>query len=228
MLTINKLCVAYEKNLVLENLDLILDSGLIHGLVGLNGSGKTTLLNCFFQFVKPVSGEILLDNKKIQRKDISFLETGNYFYPGITGKEYLKIFPKQNEKFKIEEWQELFQLPLNELIENYSTGMKKKLAIFALMKQDKKMLMLDEPFNGLDIETVQILKNILSRMKQNGKTIIITSHIFESLESVCDKIYRLENKKITGTYAKTEFDILKHTMYESIREKTEHLIEKIM
>ena len=82
----------YGSNQVIKNLNLFLEKGKVHGLIGLNGSGKTTLLNCLYRFIKPNSGEILWNELPIKRKDISFLETQNFFYSNLTGREFLSIY----------------------------------------------------------------------------------------------------------------------------------------
>lgn len=125
MIALNDINVSYDNHPVLQSLTLNLEEGKIHGLVGLNGSGKTTLLNALYGFVKPIRGAISRNDRKVSRKDFAFLETQNYFYPLITGREYLSIFTEQNRRFNLDNWTNLFALPLDELIETYSTGMKK-------------------------------------------------------------------------------------------------------
>ena len=108
MLTINELSVSYGKHLVLEGIDLSVDSPGIHGIAGLNGSGKTTLLNTIFGLKDPDSGQVLFSGAPIQGRQIAFLEATNYFYPRITGREYLELFRLQNPSFDLEGWRTLF------------------------------------------------------------------------------------------------------------------------
>lgn len=126
MLTINNLTVSYGEKVVLDNLDLELESNKIHGLVGLNGAGKTTLLNTIFGLKEKDSGSILYNTTGIKRNNISYLETENFYYSNITGKEYLSLFHSTLHDYNINEWNKIFKLPINQLIESYSTGMKKR------------------------------------------------------------------------------------------------------
>jgi len=226
MITIKNLSVSYTKNNpVIRSLELTLESGKIHGIVGLNGSGKTTLLNTIYGLKKADTGEISIEGQKSNKKQIAYLETENYFYPNITGEEHLKIF--KNTNFDTVSWNELFKLPLRELIETYSTGMKKKLALMAVLKQDKPVMILDEPFNGLDIETARVLRSILLNLK-NRKTIIITSHIIETLTNLCDDISYLEEGNIKYSRSKSEFDEFKQEIYLDIEKRNEEIVAKLI
>lgn len=224
MITINSLTVAYNKLPVLDNLSLNLQTGCVHGLVGLNGSGKTTLLNTLYGFVKATKGNVLIDGEPATKKSIALLETQNYFYSNITGSEYLMLFEQSNQHFNLETAQLLFQLPLGELIENYSTGMKKKLALLAILKQDKPLIILDEPFNGLDLEAGNILKSLIPFLKEKGKTIIITSHILESLTTCCDYIHYLNNKHIERTFTANEFSTIHDVLFEHTQKQVQQFI----
>lgn len=227
MITISKLSISYQKNKkVIDLLNLELSTGNIHGIVGLNGSGKTTLLNAIFGIKKVDSGEIVFDEQKLTKKLISYLVTENYFYSNISGREYLSLF--KNEQFNADKWNELFSLPLDEIIDSYSTGMKKKLALLGILKQDKLIMILDEPFNGLDIETCRIIRSILLRLKEKGKTIIITSHIIETLTNLCDYIHFLEDGKIKFTKDKQGFQAFETEIFDSIEKKNFRIISDLI
>jgi ABC-2 type transport system ATP-binding protein len=214
MLNFKNLSYNYSSNQVLENLNLSLEKGKVHGLIGLNGSGKTTLLNCLFGFLKPTSGEILWNDLLIERKDISFLETQNSFYPNLTGREFLTIFPDGKGNFKEDAWKDLLDLPIDEMVEGYSTGMKKKLALLCILKLDRPIIVLDEPFNGLDMETNHILEKLISILKQKGKTIIITSHILGILHNICDEIHWLKDGRIEKSFSKNEFQDIDSQLFK--------------
>ena len=218
MISIENLTLSYNKrSTVIDSLSLFLEENNIHGIVGMNGAGKTTLLNAIYGLIKRDSGEIHRAGQKITKRDISYLTTENYFYSNITGREYIGLF--RNAHFDLDKWNELFSLPLDELIDHYSTGMKKKLALLSILKQDKPILILDEPFNGLDIETCRIIRSILLRLKERGKTVIITSHILETLTNLCDYIHYLENGRITLTTDKTRFKEFEEDLFQSIENK---------
>ena len=197
MIIIKDLRFSYTKNEpVLDKLCWEIETSHIHGLVGLNGSGKTTLFHIMYGFYKEKKDSILYKGLPLSKKHISLLETDNFFYSKITGVEYLRLFSVNNSTFDIDLWNEIFNLPLKKYISSYSSGMKKKLAFLGNLALDRSIMLLDEPFNGVDIETVQKFKLIINKLKEKGKTIIITSHILESLTSICDTISYLVDKKV--------------------------------
>ena len=211
---------------MIKGLNLELETGQIHGIVGMNGSGKTTFLDNLFGLVKQSSGFTIFDDESLTKKEIAYLPTESYFYSNITGNEYLALFV--NNTFDLENWNQLFDLPLNKVINQYSTGMKKKLALLGILKKDKTILILDEPFNGLDIETARIVRSILLKLRANGKTILVTSHILETLTNMCDQIHILENGKISQSRSKDEFEILSDEIFEKIEQGNRGLIDKLI
>lgn len=227
MISINNLSVSYNsKPNVIDNLNLELQQNTINGIVGLNGAGKTTLLNTIYGLKKVKSGEIRYNNSPLLKRQMSYLLTENFFYSNITAREYLGLF--KNKEFNNDKWNELFLLPLDEIIDGYSTGMKKKLALMGILKQNKKIMILDEPFNGLDIETSRITRSILLKLKEKGKTIIITSHIIETLTNLCDFIHFMENGKIKFSKEKEEFSNFEREIFESIESKNTKLISDLI
>ncbi len=226
MINIENLTVSFDKNTVLKNINIGFEKGTVHGIVGLNGAGKTTFFNVLAKTLKPDSGKLTFDNHLLSIKDSAYLETVNYFYPGITGNEYLKIFRQSNLNFNLTLLQDYFKLPLNELIENYSTGMKKKLALLSILKQDKPVYILDEPFNGLDLETNKILEIIITTLQQKSKTIFVSSHIIEPLLTTCDKIYLLENGLFIKTYEKDNFNNIDEELFGKLRHEAKEIISK--
>lgn len=227
MITIRNLTISYKKGeKVIDNLNLSLDVGLIHGIVGLNGAGKTTFLNALFGLKKPDAGTITFNGQKISKKSVAYLVTENFFYSNITGNEYLSLF--KNSEFATDHWNKLFNLPLDKIIDGYSTGMKKKLALLGILKQDKSIMILDEPFNGLDIETCRIIRMILLRLKEKGKTIMITSHIIETLTNLCDFIHYLEAGQIKFTKDKSGFSQFEREVFDKIENDNMALINELI
>jgi len=224
MLTIENIHVTYQKeNEILKGINLSLHEGEIHGLVGLNGAGKTTLLNTLFQFIRPQSGSLIYNKEPLRREEIGYLEAENFFYPYMTGNEYLDLFSDNGRQMDYETWAELFNLPLKEITETYSTGMRKKLALLAILKQNKPILILDEPFNGLDLESVEIVICLLNKLRTPDRTILVTSHIFETLTHCCDRIHYLEKGVIRGSYSKEEFGILATELQKTIYSRIDTL-----
>ncbi|MBN8571067.1 MAG: ATP-binding cassette domain-containing protein [Ignavibacteria bacterium] len=214
MLKISDINVKYGEHSVLENFSFQGNEGKIYGLMGLNGSGKTTLIKAICGIVPLEKGKIEFDNRDIRLSDIGYLETANYFYSKITGEEYLKIIKWKHPDFDIEKWNTIFELPLNELIETYSSGMKKKLAAIGVFALERPLLLLDEPFNNLDMETNQVLNNVIKQFKEKGKIIILTSHILETLTGICDEIHYLNDKKIEKIFYPVEYDSIQSSVID--------------
>lgn len=224
MISIKEISYSYNnKYKVLNQTNLDLKEGMIHGLVGLNGSGKTTLLKCLFGLLKVQSGGFYRNEIQLSKKEVSFLSTENYFYPNISGKDYLLLFSR--DKKEIKSWNDLFKLPLDQLIDQYSTGMKKKLALMGIFLQKKDIIILDEPYNGLDIESGRIIQLILNKLKTKGKTILITSHILSTLSDICDYIHYLDNGSIKFSEKKNNFEKLEKYIFQNIDDENESIIK---
>ncbi|MCD0456572.1 ATP-binding cassette domain-containing protein [Chryseobacterium sp. LC2016-27] len=208
MLEIKNISVSFKDKNVLQNLNLEIEEGIILGILGKNGARKTTLFESLYQSQK-YSGEILWQNQKLLRQNISYLETENYFYPYITGREYLSYFAKEKLPKTIE-LAEKFQLPLDKYVQYYSSGMKKKLALIGMLMLDKPINILDEPFNGVDFEGVHLLYDIIRELKQSNKMVIISSHIIETLFHTCDRIVTLESGLISNIFERSDFEKLNH------------------
>jgi|ERR1035441_5470606 ABC-2 type transport system ATP-binding protein len=226
MISIKNLSVKFGNFRVLTNVNMDFQNKKVHGILGLNGAGKTTFFNVLAKTLRPDNGEIYLDAAPIVIKNTAYLETVNYFYPGITGKEYLKIFHLTNLDFNLDLLQQYFKLPLDELIENYSTGMKKKLALLAVLKLDRPIFILDEPFNGLDLEINKILEIIIEILRQKGKTVFVSSHIIEPLITVSDEIHLLENQIFRKTFGKKEFNSIENEIFGKLKLEAKGIISK--
>jgi ABC-2 type transport system ATP-binding protein len=224
MITIRNLTVCYSKNRpTLDALNLEVGEHSIHGLVGLNGAGKTTLFNAIFGLKDRDGGEVLFDGQPLTKRDIAYLPTDQFFYSGITGREYLQLF--RNGDFDETKWMELFKVPADRMIDCYSTGMKKKLALLGVVKLDRPVMILDEPFNGLDIEACHLLKLALLRLRDAGKTILVSSHILESLTAMCDIIHYLDAGKIKLSCTKSDFARMEREIASIVEHENTTLID---
>jgi ABC-2 type transport system ATP-binding protein len=223
MISIEYLTVAYSSTQnVLNGLSLHMEPQRIHGIVGLNGAGKTTFLNALYGLLPKKDGEISYNSNALTKKEIAYLVTENHFYSNITGHDYLMLF--KNKDFLVDKWNQLFDLPLDKVVDAYSTGMRKKLALMGILKQDKPIMVLDEPFNGLDLETCRNIRSILLGLKEKGKTIVVTSHILETLTNMCDEIHLLENGIIAQSAQKAGFDAFQEHLFENIENKNKDVL----
>lgn len=213
MLKIQELIVSFNGRAVIQNLGLEAAGGKIHGVIGLNGAGKSTFFNVLAGVLKPDSGEVLFDGKPLRACDIAYLETNNFFYTGLTGREYLNVFPKTNRNFDLTIFQDLLQLPLDSLVATYSTGMKKKLALLAMLQQDKPVFLLDEPFNGLDLESNRTLELIMELLREKGKTVLVSAHILEPLLHTCDQIHLLQQGRFERTFERENYPEIRESLF---------------
>jgi ABC-2 type transport system ATP-binding protein len=215
MIKIEKLSKFYGKKQVLNSINLEFKKGKIYGIVGENGAGKTTLFRCI-SGLENYKGHISSDYTKI-KDHLGLLLTEPFFFSKITGKEYIRLLTnaRQTEVINIED-KNIFDLPLNQYASTYSTGMKKKLALTAILLQENNVFILDEPFNGVDIQSNLIITEIIERFKKLEKTVIISSHIFSTLANTCDEIYLMKNGEIIKKVEQEGFNNLEKEMKEFI------------
>jgi ABC-2 type transport system ATP-binding protein len=207
-LSVERLAVGYGSRLVLSELDLVLSGGTVHGLVGRNGAGKTTLLETLAGFLRPRSGSVTLDGRAPTRRDVGYLPMETYFYPRITGREYLGLFRGERARFDADAWASLFDLPLDAFVDGYSAGMAKKLALIGVLSLGRPVLLLDEPANGLDLESNLVLGALLRELASAGHAVLVTSHVLESLTAVCDEIHLLEGGRVAHRATRSDFHAL--------------------
>jgi ABC-2 type transport system ATP-binding protein len=214
MIELKKINKSFGKRMVLKNINLTFDEGNVIGFVGENGSGKTTLFNCITGLEK-CEGDITYSGKEL-KNDLGFLQTEPYILNKITGNEYLQLFcnSRNLDKTNIKS-QNIFDLPLNEYVETYSTGMRKKLTLTGILLQKNKVYILDEPFNGVDMNGNLIIKQIIFKLKDLNRLVLISSHIFSSLTEICDLIYLVKNGEIIKGYTKSDFKELEGVMTNS-------------
>ncbi|MCH2082666.1 MAG: ATP-binding cassette domain-containing protein [Saprospiraceae bacterium] len=227
MLNIKDLEVSYSDKTVLHDFHLNIQTGSILGLLGRNGAGKTTLYNSIYQRIKPQKGQIHWKNQKIKTTDIAYLETHPYFYSYMTAKEYLQLASNKNPSFPIDEWNKVFQLPLQEYATSYSTGMKKQLAFLATIALDRPFLLLDEPFNGLDFESSEKLYRILEKLRQQNKTILVSSHIMETITNICDEVAHLKEGQIAQKFIKSEFPSMEKSLRKEIYDEVDQHLDRL-
>ena len=219
MLYINNLQYNFGQKVVFKNLNLQFPLGKTCGIVGANGVGKTTFFRVLSKIYKNQGGQILLNGQPLSPNAISFLPTDPFFYPYMNGAEYLEIVLADKNKIELSKKMAAnLHIPLNKLVESYSTGMKKKLAFIACVAQERRVQIYDEPFNGVDLESNEIIKHWIK--KPNPDFIkIISSHILSSLLDICDYIYYIEGDFLISQYDKMGFGKLELKIQESIERR---------
>ncbi|TYP97803.1 ABC-2 type transport system ATP-binding protein [Sphingobacterium allocomposti] len=225
MITVTNLSKSYGKKEVLKDVSFILEPSKVYGIVGSNGAGKTTLFRCIAG-LESYNGHIHADRTPLKNY-LGLLPADPYFPSKLTGEEYIYLLADARgiQVTDLEE-RNIFQLPLREYASEYSTGMKKKLALTAILLQRNRYFILDEPYNGIDFESALILTSIISKLRSLGKTVLISSHIFSTLKECCDQILVLENGQTGKMIAQDAFDELEDKMKKSaIGKDIDKLIE---
>ena len=196
----------FKGNTVLDHVSLQIEKGTICGLTGVNGSGKTLLMKTICGFLVPDSGEVLVRGKKIG-KDCDFPEnTGviienpgfSQYISGFKNLKTLASIQKKADDQKIREVMERVGLDPNDKkwVSKYSLGMRQRLGIAQAIMEDQDILILDEPMNGLDKQGTADVREILLKMKEQGKTILLASHNPQDIEILCDVVYEMEGGRL--------------------------------
>ncbi len=195
---------SFGKEHVLKNVSLTIPPGRIFGVVGNNGSGKTVLMKCICGFMKPDSGNIVVNGEQVG-KDCDFpdglgviIETPG-FLPNLSGFQNLKILASLKARIGKEEIRNtLERVGLNpgmrKPVAKYSLGMRQRLGIAQAIMENPEVLILDEPFNGLDKNSVGQMRELIKELRQQGKSILLASHNAQDIEELCDDVHEMEDK----------------------------------
>lgn len=192
---------------ILRDVSIQFEEGLIHGIVGRNGSGKTMLMKCICGFIRPTTGRILVDGRQVGR-DVDFppdlgllIETPGFvpYYSGLKNLALLAAINRRVSKERLSACME--QLGLGDAkdkrVSKYSMGMRQRLGIVQAIMEDPKLLILDEPLNGLDEQGVQDIRALLLDLKRQGKTVLLSSHNGEDIDLLCDSVCRMAGGVLT-------------------------------
>lgn len=199
-----------KKRMVLQNISFQLERGNIYGFVGHNGSGKSMLFRVICGLVKPSAGTVKLFGD-VLHQDISFPKSASVIlekpgflehYSGFSNLKFLAAIHNQITDQDIKAAIAKVGLDPEDKrpVKAYSLGMKQKLAIAQSIMETPELILLDEPMNGLDEDSVQNVYDIINAEKQRGATILLTSHNKNDIESLCDQVYRLREGVLTETY----------------------------
>ena len=210
MLKIENLTKTYGHKKAVDDLSLHIESGSIYGFIGHNGAGKTTKLKAIVGIMNFDSGDIYIDGKSIKKdalackKIMAYIPDNPDLYEYLTGIKYLNficdVYGVDQEKRteRIKKYSDMFELSdsLGEVISAYSHGMKQKLAIIAALVHEPKLIIMDEPFVGLDPKATHLLKQLMRQMCDQGAAIFFSTHVLEVAEKLCDKIAIIKAGKL--------------------------------
>lgn len=213
MLVIKNMSKSYDgKKKACNDVNLNIESGDIYGFVGHNGAGKTTLLKSIAGIIDFDEGDILVDHKSIKseplevKKSIAYIPDNPDVYESLTGIQYLEfiadVFSVSQNKRKelIEKYAVMFEIQdvLQNPIQSYSHGMKQKIVIISALIHEPKLMLLDEPFVGLDPKASFLLKEVFKEMVKNGTAIFFSTHVLEVVEKLCNKVAIIKQGKIVA------------------------------
>ncbi len=209
MISIQALSKRFAEHTVLKNINLDLTAGEITGIVGENGAGKTTLFKCIAG-LEQFEGTVHYQGSGTLKNVLGYLPTDLFFFSHVTAYEYLKLLCNARHlNHRDINAGNIFDLPLNQYATQYSSGMKRKLALTGLLLQQNDVYILDEPFNGVDLQSSLIIEEILLKLKAMGKTVIMSSHVFSTLEDACDSMHHLQDGTIKTSVKKGDFQRIK-------------------
>lgn len=206
MIMISNLTKKYGKNIILDDVTMTFLDGRIYGLIGPNGCGKTTFMRCICGFTQYTNGVVEVNGKRIGH-DCDFpdqtgiiLESPS-FLPQYSGLKNLLILAGVSQKINREHIASIMKMvnldpSSKKEVRKYSLGMRQRLGIAQAIMENPQLLILDEPFNGLDRQGIADIHALLQQLKMQGKTIILASHNVLDISKACDEIYEIVDGKI--------------------------------
>lgn len=205
-INLNQICKSYKNRVLFHNMNFTVDKGRCVGIVGSNGTGKSVLFKLITGIETPDKGEVWVNNQRIGYEVDFPSEVGilvnqpGYieYYSGFKNLKLLAEIKNIIDDQVIREYMKLVGLNPNDktLVKNYSSGMKQKLGIAQAIMEDQTIILLDEPFNALDIQTNRDIISVLRTLKEEGKTILLTSHQHNYLEKICDDLFIITEQNI--------------------------------
>ncbi|MGX7162535.1 ABC transporter ATP-binding protein [Enterococcus massiliensis] len=204
MLEVKHLVKTFGEYTAVDDLSFSIQDGQIMGLIGQNGAGKTTTFRLILDFLKADRGEVLWNGQPLSAKEyniIGYLPEERGLYPKVSIQEQLIYFArlrgktKQEIEPKIDEWMEKFQVKgkKNDKVKSLSKGNQQKVQLIATLIHEPKLVILDEPFSGLDPVNAELLKNGIIELKEKGSCVIFSSHNMDNVEKICDHLIMLKD-----------------------------------
>ena len=227
ILKVTNLTKNYGKHEVLKGINLLFEEPGIYALIGPNGSGKTTLFNTISNLLKPTSGEIEVVGKKNTDAsifyEVSFLKDNRVLYEYLSGYDHLTFIQSAQKlpKERVDEVIKKMQIGhyVHKKVGDYSLGMKQSLLIAMAMLNKPKLMILDEPLNGLDPTSVIKVRYLLKELAENGTTILISSHTLSEIDLITDNIMFLKD----GRIVEEKIEVANDNIYAINVENTDNL-----
>lgn len=210
LLEIKNLTKRYGYKVAVDNLTLTVESGDIYGFIGHNGAGKSTCIKAVCGIHSFEAGDILIDGKSLKtsptecKKIVAYIPDNPDIYGYLTGRQYVKfvadMFRVDAEKRKnlLNKYSRMFEMEsvLDDLVSSYSHGMRQKLVIISSLIHSPKLLVMDEPFVGLDPSATFLMKEVLTEICKDGGAIFFSTHVLDVAEKICNKIAIIKDGKL--------------------------------
>ncbi len=195
----------FRETTALNQVNINFEKGRIHGIIGRNGSGKTVLFKCICGFMQLDSGSIRIDGKPVkpaQAQDIGIIIENPGFIGSLSGFKNLQLLASIRRKLSKEDIRQvLLQVGLDpdnkKQVRKYSLGMRQRLAIAQAIMEKPKLMVLDEPMNGLDKQGVSEMRDLFKKINEEGTTILMSSHYAEDIEALCDTVSEMDGGVLT-------------------------------
>lgn len=201
IVSVKELTFGYKKTPVFKKANLVIKEKGIYGLVAPNGSGKTTLLQLIVGLYTPKSGNItLLDSEKANARDVSFVQDNTVLYPYLSGEDHMLFICRKHglTQSDIKEVSIALGMTsyLTDKVSTYSLGMKQRLLLAMGLIKKPKLLLLDEPLNGLDPTSTILMRETLQEVASKGTTILVSSHNLSEMDRITDNVFFIKDKRI--------------------------------
>ncbi|MGB7621680.1 MAG: ABC transporter ATP-binding protein [Terriglobia bacterium] len=212
MLEVSNLIKRFDRIPAVDGVSFVIRPGEILGYLGPNGAGKSTTVKMLVGLIEPTEGRILFHGEEVRNDRINFQRRLGYvpeephLYPHLTGREYLQLvgrlraIPRRVLEPRIDEMLRLFSLWEDRVspLSSYSKGMRQKIMLSGALLHDPELLILDEPFSGLDVNTALVLRALLRALADEGKMILYSSHMLEVVEKVCSSVVILRDGRVVA------------------------------
>lgn len=236
MLRIESLTKRYKEKVAVDSLSLHIRPGEIYGFIGHNGAGKTTTLKAICGILRPDEGEIFVDGISVMKdaleakKRLAYIPDNPDLYEFLTGQRYLEFISDvygieaSVREERIEKWSSTFELKkdISQPISSYSHGMKQKLAVISALIHEPKLIIMDEPFVGLDPRAAHILKVTMREMCDAGAAIFFSTHVLDVAEKLCGKVAIIKSGKLiaSGTMDEVRGDASLEEVFLELTDKS--------
>lgn len=234
MLEIKDISKYYNGTVALNHVSLTFQPGEIVGLLGENGAGKTTLMKTIFNFVKPKSGEVLLDGKKITPSNIermAFATCEHSFFGGLTARDHKEFYQMQFPKFREKRFEllmDFFELSRRDKIRNFSTGQQNQFEVCLALSQGADYIFMDEPFAGNDIFNREDFYKVLLGILEPEECLVLSTHLIEEIKNFIGRAVLLRKGSCIGDISINELEEKQVDLMEYLKELYQYQSNRVM